>query len=154
MILSAQSIRHRCLLKPAMIEPFCERDKTGGMSYGLSSCGYDIRIAEHINLEPGGFALGSTIEMFRIPKDVTAVVHDKSSWGRKGLAVQNTVLEPGWEGFLTIELSNHSKLWISIVQGMPIAQLIFHKLDHTTEQPYTGKYQNQEPGPQEARYEY
>jgi dCTP deaminase len=93
------------------------------------------------------------MERFAMPTTLMGVVHDKSSWGRKGLAVQNTVIEPGWEGFLTVELSNHSRAIIQIKAGMPIAQIVFHRLDAMTRQPYKGKYQNQEAGPQAAREE-
>ncbi len=152
MILSAQSIRKRCL-EQYMIFPFNERMKCNGMSFGLSAAGYDIRIAEHVNLAPGEFALASSIDLFNMPLDVIAFVHDKSTWARRGLAVQNTVIEPGWRGYLTLELTNHGKDYITILGGMPIAQIVFQQLDQPTEQPYVGKYQDQQAGPQEARYE-
>jgi len=80
-------------------------------------------------------------------------VHDKSSWARKGLFVQNTIGEPVWRGFLTLELSNETKEWIYLDAGTPIAQVIFEQLDEPTIQPYKGKYQDQESGPQPARIE-
>ena len=88
-----------------------------------------------------------------MPFDVLGVVHDKSSWVRKGICVQNTIIDPGWCGFLTLELTNH---WsntrpCTIRAGTPIAQVVFHRLDQATELPYSGKYQNQERGPQKAR---
>ena len=103
MILSAQTIRK---LKP--ITPFHERTKEFGMSYGLSAAGYDIRIAEDTNVMFENFCLASSLEHFNMPDDVLAYVKDKSTWARQGLAVQNTVIEPGWKGYLTLELTNHS----------------------------------------------
>jgi dCTP deaminase len=148
MILPAQHIRN---IRPSVISPFCERTIHNGMSFGLSSAGYDICIAEQHRILPGGFALGSSMEQFCMPNDVLAIVHDKSSWGRKGLAVQNTVIEPGWCGFLTLELSNnHDENTLFINPGDPIAQIVFHRLEAPTEQPYMGKYQHQAAGPQEA----
>lgn len=152
MILPAQIIRKRCHLFN-LVEPFVERGVIRGRSFGLSHAGYDVRIAEDHTLKPGDFALGSTLERFSMPYDLQAIVHDKSSWARRGLAVQNTVLEPGWNGFLTIELSNHSNETLEIRAGDPIAQIIFHVLLAPTELPYTGKYQDQESGPQSARDE-
>jgi len=143
----AQTIRK---LRP--IEPFCERTVHNGMTYGLGPAGYDVRIAETLVLLPGEFMLASTIERFDMPNDILAVVHDKSSWARRGLTVQNTIIEPGWRGFLTLELTNHSDSVIYIDGGSPIAQIIFHRLEEPTEIPYQGRYQDQEAGPQPARY--
>lgn len=175
MILSAQTIRNLSKLQPPMISPFCERGVTNGRSYGLSSCGYDVRIdfngqnrgsaiymsppdmglaAMGISPEPSlTFILTATIERFDMPLDVLGVVHDKSSWARQGLAVQNTIIEPGWRGYLTLELTYHGSGGLVLTHGDPIAQIIFHRLDRTTEQPYVGKYQDQAAGPQEARFE-
>lgn len=150
MILSAQTIRKY----RDIVTPFCERDVFLGMSFGLSAAGYDIRIAETLTLYGGEFHLVSSFERFKMPTNIIAFVHDKSSWARKGLAVQNTVIEPGWEGYLTLELTNHHPTRsILLTSGMPIAQIVFQLLDEPTERPYNGKYQNQEAGPQEARYE-
>lgn len=154
MILSDRGIAVR-LYGDKLIEPFV-LDKViarNGMSYGLSSAGYDIRIAEDHSLYGGAFRLGSSMEKFSMPNDLIAIVHDKSSWARRGLCVQNTVIEPGWRGFLTLELSNHGVAPIDIKAGDPIAQIIFHKLDHAVERPYSGKYQDQEAGPQNVRYD-
>lgn len=139
MILSAQSIRER----PHMVAPFCERTVYSGLSYGLSAAGYDIRIAQSVLLPPHGFKLASSYERFAIPNDVLARVADKSTWARRGLAVQNTIIEPGWCGYLTLELSNHTGAWIEILEEVPIAQIIFEFLDKATDQPYGGKYQDQ-----------
>lgn len=148
MLASAQTLRR---LQPIL--PFREKTIAYGLSYGLSACGYDIRIAESLRLLPGTFTLGSSEERFVMLHNLCGVVHDKSTWARLGLAVQNTVIEPGWEGFLTLELTNHSKVPIDIVKGMPIAQVLFHILDEPTILPYTGKYQDQEAGAQSARFE-
>ncbi len=157
MILSAQSIRRLCSMGPgapaSMITPFVERQQheRSGTSFGLSACGYDVRIAQDRRLGPGDFLLASTQERFVMPRDVMAQVADKSSWARRGLAVQNTIIEPGWEGWLTLELTNHGSSVISLHAGTPIAQIVFQRLDEPTEQPYTGKYMNQENRPVEAR---
>ena len=148
MILPTQLIRK---LKPIL--PFHERTIVSGMSFGLSHAGYDVRIAETIMLWPGPSVLASTVEEFFMPDDLVAFVHDKSSWARKGLSLFNTVIEPGWQGFLTLELVNHSAGALHIEAGSPIAQIIFMRLEEPTEKPYTGKYQNQGRGPQEARDE-
>ena len=142
MILSAQSIRKR---KP--IYPFFDRTTFAGMTYGLGPAGYDVRIAERVKLRPGEFSLASTVEQFYMPADVLAIVHDKSTWARKGLAMQNTVIEPGWRGFLTLELTNHGPNTLEIPDGSPIAQIVFHLLDQPTDTPYRGKYQDQAAGP-------
>ena len=142
MILSAQSIRKR-----GIFTPFCERTKAMGMTYGLGPAGYDVRIAETITLPPGGAVLASTLEHFDMPRDVLGKVADKSTWARKFLAVQNTIIEPGWRGYLTLELSNHSiNETLHLLPGMPIAQIILHLLDQPTENPYEGKYQDQRAG--------
>jgi dCTP deaminase len=146
------------------IEPFVpEKRQACGMSYGLSSAGYDIRIgkinrsqydsedkrdasystAQSWHIKPGEFVLLSSLERVKIPVDLICFVHDKSTLARQGLALQNTVLEPGWEGHITLELSNHGPKSVRILVGQPIAQLIFHVLDVPTGRPYDGKYQNQ-----------
>jgi dCTP deaminase len=150
MILSYQSVKRLCK-DIALITPLAERTIINGKTYGLSSCGYDIRCAEEFFLEPGEFRLTSSVEHFNMPNYLVATVNDKSSWARKGLAIQNTVIEPGWRGYLTLELSNHHNtqaLWIQA--GDPIAQILFQVLDEPTEMPYTGKYQDQKSGPQPA----
>jgi dCTP deaminase len=137
------------ILKP--VEPFYNyKIIHGGMSYGLSACGYDVRVAETLDLAAGQFALASTVERFAMPPNIVAFVHDKSTWARKGIAVQNTVIEPGWCGFLTLELTNHGRDRILIEAGMPIAQIIFHQLAGDVARPYEGKYQNQRAGAQSA----
>ena len=149
MILSAQSIRKR----EGIITPFTEKTIFNGMSYGLTGAGYDIRIAEHTVVPVGRGVLASSLEHFRLPNDIQGRVCDKSSWARKMLAVQNTVLEPGWYGYLTLELTNHGTQEIIIPKGAPIAQVVFHLLDEPTELPYKGKYQAQKAGAQPAIHE-
>jgi dCTP deaminase len=151
MILPAQEIRRRSTSLTPMIAPFVERGIVRGMSYGLGPASYDIRIAENMIIEPGEFALASTVERFSIPNDVLIVAHDKSSWARRGLAVQNTIFDPGWRGYATLELTNHGREALTIVAGDPIAQVVCHLLMEATCQPYTGKYQDQEAGPQQTK---
>lgn len=157
-VLSAQSIRRLQPLSPIL--PRTQHPESG-CSYGLSSCGYDIRLDQDIILGPGEFRLGSTMELFHMPANVVGVVHDKSTWIRRGLCVFNTVIEPGWRGYLTLELKNvnqetyaafkmdHRKREpiIRLAAGTPVAQVIFSFLDEETEQVYNGKYQDQSRGP-------
>lgn len=153
MILPAQHIRRRCV-QMSMISPFEERGVIDGMSYGLSAASYDVRNATKVYLPPTGHVvLSATLERFSMPYDVCARVCDKSTWARRGVFVQNTFIDPGWCGYLTLELTNNSGIPITIKEGWPIAQLIFEQLLESTEHPYTGKYQNQSWGPQEAREE-
>lgn len=177
-VLSAQTIRNLCdhtFVQP-MVTPYSERQevvwnedskqfvhgmsmetcllinpKLKRFSYGLSACGYDVRLAQDIWLWPFWGRLASTIEKFHMPSGVMAEVKDKSSWARRFVTVQNTVIEPGWRGTLTLELTNH-RLWpVRLRKGSPIAQIVFYQLDEPSEQPYAGKYQDQQPGPQPAR---
>ena len=149
MILPAQEIRRR-----GIFTPFHERSVIRGRSFGLSSAGYDVRVRESLRLWPGDFVLASTLEHFNIPGDLVAYVKDKSTWIREGINVHNTCAEPGWRGFLTLEIKNvgHKQIWIEA--GDPIAQIILHQMLAPTEQPYgSGKYQDQQSGAQPARYE-
>lgn len=157
MILSAQSIRRRCL-ESGLVTPFYERTEVEidgrRFTHGLSAAGYDVRLdmpQEEMALQPGEFILVATVERFNMPRDLIGIVHDKSSWARRGLAVQNTVIEPGWRGYLTLELTNHSPEPIMLYRGVGIAQVVFHLLDAPTDEPYRGKYQDQQRGPQGAR---
>jgi dCTP deaminase len=169
MILSAETIRR---LQP--VSPFCERTVQRGMSYGLSLAGYDVRAkieyhartlvgstgaylcpgsGESCLLRPGGFMLVTTLEYFTMPVNVVAFVHDKSTWARRGLSIPPVVLEPGWKGHLTLALRNFGPEALSIVNGDPIAQIVFHELDNNAGPGYTGKYQGQGPEPVPARTE-
>lgn len=105
---------------------------------------------QHHLVQPGEFLLMSSLEEVKIPHDLICFVHDKSTLARQGLALQNTVLEPGWRGFITLELSNHGPKAVRVLVGQPIAQLVFHALDVPAENPYSGKYQNQPDRPVDA----
>lgn len=138
----------------------------GSVSHGLGEAGYDIRIKQDIRFKRvlglfpfhkvgdgrwklGSFTLASAIEEFEMPPNLVGIVHDKSSWARRSLSVFNTVIEPGWKGFLTLELVYHGQEPLHIPAGSGIAQVIFHKtLVGAT---YNGKYQNQEDQPVPAR---
>lgn len=177
MIINGHALLHSKPMSP-MVET---KKKFDGFSYGMSEAGYDIRIAEDIIFTPGhhtwkfwknypasiirygknaewpdktiygNFCLASTIEKFTMPNGLVGIVHDKSTWARKGLSVFNTVIEPGWSGFLTLELVFNGNEPIKIASGTGIAQVIFHQ---TTENAhYNGKYQNAKAGPQEAIFE-
>lgn len=148
MILAGQQIRR---LTPIL--PFNERTIHNGMSYGLSHAGYDVRIAEDVHLMPGMFSLASTMEEFFMQDYLVGFVHDKSTWARRGLSLFNTVIEPGWCGYLTLEMINHSSDKLFIAAGDPIAQIIFMRMEERAETPYNGKYQDQKRGPQVARHE-
>lgn len=147
MILSAPTIRR---LRP--VEPFIESTKINGMTAGLSHCGYDIRIKQDVTLFPNDFALASTIERFDMPLDVMATVYNKSTWARRALTVWVTILEPGWKGYLTIEMRNDGRDLIRIRAGDPIAQVVFQQMDGPVDG-YRGKYQAQADEPVAAIYE-
>jgi dCTP deaminase len=123
-----------------------------GVSFGLSEAGYDVRIKQSMWLHPlRKFRLASTVERFKMPCNLVGVVHDKSTWARRGLSVFNTVIEPGWEGWLTLELVYHGIKPLHVKAGSGIAQVLFHEL--SCEAKYEGKYQLQEDrpvGPREA----
>jgi len=96
----------------------------------------------------GRFVIASAIEQFQMPSYLVGIVHDKSTWARRGLSVFNTVIEPGWCGFLTLELVYHGRQVLHIPAGTGIAQVVFHR---TTERAsYDGKYQGQPDRPVEA----
>jgi len=125
--------------------------KEHGVSYGLSEAGYDLRIKQTVTLHPfKRFALASTIEKFDMPQDLVAVVHDKSTWARKGLSGVNTVIEPDWRGWLTLELVYYGWKPLRIPAGAGIAQAIFHRIEEPASYG-NGKYQNQEDQPVGAR---
>ena len=168
MIMSDKWIRERCL-KDRMIDPFIERlDGEGKISYGLSSYGYDIRIADEYKIftnalagmvdpkdfdkrsfvdyqgpscivPPNSFALARSIEYFRIPREVLAVCLGKSTYARCGIIVNVTPLEPTWEGILTIEISNTTPLPAKIYSNEGIAQLLFFKGDQLCETSYADR---------------
>jgi len=163
-ILSAQSIRKLCVdmayldpfterwAKP-LITPFVEAGKVNGKSFGLSACTYDCRSADKIVVPVGQSRLASTMERFCFPSTICGSVLDKSTWARVFLTAFNTHLDPGWEGYLTVELSNLGDEAVEIEPGEPLVQVKFEWLDEPTQLPYSGKYQQQEAGPQQARYD-
>lgn len=140
-----------------------------GVSYGLGEAGYDIRIKQDITfyrlfgLLPmvkivdgnqvsrhlGKFTLASANEKFNMSPSCVAIVHDKSTWARRALSVFNTVIEPGWKGYLTLELVYHGRKKLHIPAGSGIAQVLFHLVQEPAN--YNGKYQNQENQPVAAR---
>jgi dCTP deaminase len=141
-----------------------DKQREHGVSYGLAEAGYDIRIKQDIVFYPadnqltvdgewvkGRFTIASALEEFTLPDDLVGVVHDKSTWARKGLSVFNTVLEPKWQGFLTLELVYHGGETLHIPAGAGIAQVLFHKIENTAA--YSGKYQNQADAPVAAKFE-
>jgi len=152
-----------------MIEPFTDGQvRQGVISYGLSSYGYDVRIADdfkiftNINstivdpknfdtrsfvdvkakeciIPPNSFALARTVEYFRIPRDVLVVCLGKSSYARCGIIVNVTPLEPEWEGIVTLEVSNTTPLPARIYAGEGIAQMLFFQSDEPCEVSYADK---------------
>lgn len=137
-----------------------------GVSFGMSEAGYDLRIKQDITFKAdvpgsmfvsvdgndfklGRFTLASAIEEFQMPDDLVGIVHDKSTWARRGLSVFNTVIEPGWKGFLTLELVYHGNEDLSISAGSGIAQVVFHEISCTAS--YSGKYQDQADDPVAAK---
>jgi dCTP deaminase len=145
MIVNGKGLYARAPLNP-MLD--CKM-KAHGVSHGLSEAGYDLRIAQDIVLHPlRRFTLASAIEEFQMPDDLVGIVHDKSTWARKGLSVFNTVVEPSWKGYLTLELVYHGWGVLRIPAGAGIAQVLFHQI--TERATYRGKYQNQPARPVSA----
>lgn len=138
MILSDQTIRER-----GLIEPFFERTKHNGMSFGVGPASYDIRTLEGPIIKPGAFAIVSAMESVKLPNDIAALAVVKSTWMRKGLLVGNGYFDPGFEGHPTIMLVNHGPVEVLVRPFDPIAQLVFYKTDRPVEAAYAGKYQNQ-----------
>jgi dCTP deaminase len=121
-----------------------------GYSHGLTECGYDIRIAETVWMFPGRrFVLSSAMEHFTMPKTLMGRVLNKSSWARQGLdASMTTNIEPGWRGYLTLELRYSGWKPLHIPKGVGIAQVIFERLENPAS--YKGPYQDQVQGPVQA----
>jgi dCTP deaminase len=141
-----------------------------GTSFGLSEAGYDLRIKQEITFIKSGygdrievtdpetketivtfgcFCLASTIEKFQMPTFLVANIHDKSTWARQGLSVFNTVVEPGWHGWLTLELVYHGQKDLHIPAGSGIAQALFSQVTDMSNYG-DGKYQNAGNHPQPA----
>jgi dCTP deaminase len=146
MIVNGQS-----LLKAAPIRNMITRkDSFRGFSHGLTECGYDIRIAETVTLVLGRrFVLASSMEYFHMPQNLMGRLLNKSTWARLGIdASMTTNLEPGWRGFLTLELRYAGWRPLTIYRGTGIAQVIFEQIENPIE--YSGKYQDQSQGPVRA----
>ncbi len=156
-------------LEHGMIEPFEDRQvRQGVVSYGLSSYGYDIRVADefkvftNINstvvdpknfdarsfvdvkadiciIPPNSFALAKTVEYFRIPRDVLTVCLGKSTYARCGIIVNVTPFEPEWEGTATLEISNTTPLPAKVYANEGIAQVLFFQSDEVCEVSYADK---------------
>jgi dCTP deaminase len=152
-----------------MIEPYeAAQVREGVISYGVSSFGYDIRVADeykvftdvfsvvvdpkafdprsfvdfkgdHCIIPPRSFALARTLEYFRIPADVLVLCVGKSTYARCGIIVNVTPLEPEWEGHLTLEISNTTPLPAKIYSNEGLAQLLFFQGDEVPEVTYAMK---------------
>jgi dCTP deaminase len=153
----------------AMIEPFVENQvRQGVVSYGLSSYGYDIRVADEFKIftnvysaivdpknfdprsmvdfkgdiciiPPNSFALARTVEYFRIPRDVLTVCVGKSTYARCGIIVNVTPFEPEWEGYVTLEISNTTPLPAKIYANEGIAQVLFFQGDEPCDVSYADR---------------
>lgn len=164
-------INGKSLLKLKPIKNMISTKKIfNGMSYGLSEIGYDIRLKQTIKfnyldnsvetyegnlcvaVSIGKFVLASSIEEFQIPNNLWCEFRNKSSWARQGVdATLCTDGEPGWKGFLTIELVFHGNKDVTILAGSPILKAVFHEIKEPAQ--YNGKYQNQPDNPIKAIYE-
>ncbi|MCJ7677093.1 MAG: dCTP deaminase [Anaerolineales bacterium] len=152
-----------------MIDPFVEDQvRDGVISYGVSSYGYDIRVADEFKIftnvfsavvdpkhfdpksmvdfkgeicviPPNSFALARTIEYFRIPRTVLTVCLGKSTYARCGIIVNVTPFEPEWEGFVTLEISNTTPLPARIYANEGIAQVLFFEADEVCRTSYADK---------------
>src|SRR5881275_293728 len=164
-ILSDRWIREQAQAN-AMIEPFVESQRRDGcISYGLSSYGYDARVADEFKIftnvdsavvdpknfaansfvdrssdvciiPPNSFALARTVEYFRIPRDVLVICVGKSTYARCGIIVNVTPLEPEWEGHVTLEFSNTTPLPAKIYANEGVAQMLFLESDEVCETSY------------------
>jgi dCTP deaminase len=138
MIVNGKSLYRRAPLDPMLDSKI----KAHGVSHGLSEAGYDLRIRESVVLHPlRRFTLASAIERFKMPDDLVGIVHDKSSFIRRGMFVGNSVVEPGWEGWLTLELYYAGWGVLHIPAGSGIAQVVFHQVTDPIR--YVGRYNNQ-----------
>ncbi len=159
-----------------MIEPYEEKQvRAGVISYGVSSYGYDMRVAPHFRIftnvnsaivdpkqfdersfveyegdvcliPPNSFALATSVEYFRIPRNVLTICVGKSTYARCGIITNVTPFEPEWEGHVTLEISNTTPLPAKIYAGEGISQVLFFESDEPCEVSYAdkqGKYQKQ-----------
>jgi len=160
-----------------MIEPFADSQvREGVISYGVSSYGYDVRVADEFKIftgansafvdpkhfdpssmvdykgaeciiPPNSFALGKTVEYFRIPRSVLTICFGKSTYARCGILVNVTPFEPEWEGYVTLGISNTTPRPARIYANEGIAQVLFFQAEEICEVSYAdkkGKYQKQE----------
>jgi len=172
--LSPQTIRR---LSPPMIMPFIERTvhEQTGMSGGLSCAGYDVHMGDKIQGLPAfkrqptmaydyhgnkvwmlpkrTGCLAVTKEKFTLPPAVSMQYFNKSTLARQFINACATLGEPGWEGYLTLELYNQTDDPVFLYPGQPIGQVVFHLLDEPSETPYAGKYQGQGSEPVAAKRE-
>lgn len=155
--------------KHQMIVPFSEKQvKSGAISFGLSSYGYDIRVADEFKvftnvnttivdpknfdsnslvdvkgkvciIPPNSFALARTVEYFKIPRNVLTICLGKSTYARCGIIVNVTPFEPEWEGYATLEISNTTPLPAKIYANEGIAQIIFLEADELCQTSYKDK---------------
>jgi dCTP deaminase len=166
----------RMALEHKMIEPFVDRQvREGVISYGVSSYGYDMRVADEFRIftnvnsttvdpkqfdarsfvevksdvciiPPNSFALGRSVEYFRIPREILTICVGKSTYARCGIIVNVTPFEPEWEGYVTLEISNTTPLPARIYGNEGLCQVIFFESDEPCEVSYKdkkGKYQSQ-----------
>src|SRR3972149_5008221 len=152
-----------------MIEPFVETQvRDGVISHGVSSYGYDVRVADEFKIftnvysavvdpkdfdpksmvdfrgnvctiPPNSFALARTVEFFRIPRDVLTLCVGKSTYARCGIIVNVTPFEPEWQGYVTLEISNTTPLPARIYANEGIAQVLFFQSDETCLRSYADK---------------
>ncbi len=156
-------------LEQGMIEPFTDSQvREGVISYGVSSYGYDIRVADEFKIftniysatvdpknfdprsmvdfkgdiciiPPNSFALARTVEYFRIPRNIFTICVGKSTYARCGIIINVTPFEPEWEGYVTLEISNTTPLPAKIYANEGIAQVIFFEGDGECEISYADK---------------
>jgi dCTP deaminase len=174
--LKADNWIKRMASEHGMIEPFVDGQvRDGVISYGISSYGYDIRVASsfkiftnvysrivdpkqfdpqaYVDFEgdicvipPNSFVLAESVEMIRMPRNVTGLVLCKSTYIRAGVLIPTTVLEAGWEGTITLEIGNVTPLPAKVYANEGIAQVLFFEGDELCDVSYAdrkGKYQNQ-----------
>ena len=168
MIKSDRWIRQLALEK-GMIKPFEERQvRSAVISYGLSSYGYDLRIADEFKIftninntivdpkafdplsfvdfqgpvcivPPNSFVLGRSVEYFKIPRNVLTLCVGKSTYARCGIITNVTPFEPEWEGFVTLEISNTTPLPAKIYANEGIAQVLFFESDEACQTSYADR---------------
>ncbi len=156
-------------LEHEMINPFAEKQvRDGVISFGLSSYGYDLRVADEFKIftnvnnalidpkafdersfvtvqsdccivPPNSFALARSVEYFKIPRDVLTICVGKSTYARCGIIVNVTPFEPEWEGFVTLEISNTTPLPAKIYANEGLCQIVFFQSDEPCEVSYADR---------------